>query len=700
MELLFIPVLLVPLLILGVVAYLIHYMSGKDTGTAKMREVAVAIRTGARAYLRRQNLTAFLVGLVIALILYLSLDYPRDSVPYISGGFLFGALCSMLAGYMGMSTSTMANVRTTQAARSRGLGEALKIAFRGGAVNGLAIMALSILGVVILYLVCGDPMMLVGFGFGASLIGLFAQVGGGIYTKSADVGADLVGKLEEGIPEDDPRNPAVIADLVGDSVGDCAGRGADIFESYSDNNIGMMILGAGVAASGGYASIGYVLLPLVVGLIGLVGALVGVAIVGTAERGDPMRAINRGYGATALIVAVGSLVVVYCLIGGETPNAWVYWVDLMLGLGVVGLIGLSTQYYTSYRYRPVKKMAEAARAGPAINIIMGMGYGMESTVIPMISVVVAILVSFFLTTRVMAVETGTWGGLLTGFYGIGATTLGMLSMTAIVIASDTYGPITDNAAGIAEMSGLRREAREALDGLDAIGNTTKALTKGYAMGCAALSAFILFAAFIEAIHIMRPEIGFEFMSLINPKVIVGLLLGGLIPYAFSAMTIKAVATGSFGVVAEVRRQFDEIAGLREGKKGVHPDYVRCVDISTKTAIKKMTAPTLLGVIMPLAVGLLLGPDVLGAFILSATISGALLAIYMFNAGGAWDNAKKYIEAGHLGGKGTPTHAAAVIGDMVGDPLKDTSGPSLHILIKLINIVALTYVPVFVVYALL
>ncbi len=684
------------------VLYLIRFTGRKDPGTPRMREIAKVIREGAKAYLRRQNLTAFIVAVVIAALLYGTIDWTAHrGIPYTAASYISGTLCSMLAGYVGMRTSTLANVRTTAAAKSTGLKDALKIAFRGGAVTGLSITSLSILGITAIYYIYGqNPDLLIGFGFGASLMALFAQVGGGIYTKSADVGADLAGKIEEGIPEDDPRNPAVIADQVGDNVGDCAGRGADLFESYADNNIGMMILGAGLAeAFAGASKPAYVLFPLIIGAIGLIATIVGVMTVRVRKSIDPMKAINVGLLVTGVIVAVFSgIVVVYLL------KDLVIYVNILIGLVATVLISFFIQYYTSENHKPVRDIAESSKGGPALTIITGLSRGLESTVLPVMVIIAAILVSFLVTVNFgqhvsVRGQIKDWNDLIYGFYGIASTALGMLSMTAIVMASDTYGPITDNAAGIAEMSGVKHEVRDVLDSLDSIGNTTKAVTKGFAMGCASLSAFILFSAYLHFVKSLSSQFDWHmFMNLTRPDVIIGLFVGGMIAFAFSALTIRAVASGAFKMVEEVRRQFKAIPGLREGK--ANPDYTTCVDISTKTAIKKMILPTLLALISPILTGFVLGPDALGAFLLSATVSGVLLAVFMFNAGGQWDNAKKYIESGHLGGKGTPTHAAAVVGDTVGDPLKDTAGPSLHILVKMINIVALTFLPLFIAFNIL
>ena len=672
--------LIASIVALGVIAYLITYIKKKPAGTEKMKEIAEAIRIGAKAYLKRQNTTIAMVAAIIAIGLYIYDFISHGGAPYYSLAFILGAAASALAGYIGMNISTIAHVRTTEAARNHNLPEATKIAFRGGAVTGLGITSISILGVTILYYVYSsvtgtpDPELIVSFGFGASLVGLFAQLGGGIYTKGADVGADISGKVEEGIPEDDPRNPAVIADLVGDNVGDCAGRGADLFESFTDNNIGAMILGLALAAYFGFEG---VVFPLVAGAIGIVASIIGILAVGTIKKDNPMMSINIGYVLMGVIAAILFYISVVLMLGGKL----IFFVDIVIGIITAVLVGLLIQYYTSYQYRPVKSIAEAAKTGPATNVITGLAVGMKSTGLPLIVLSAAIIISYIVS-----------GGLTDhklGFYGIAMATLGMLSMTSIIMSSDTFGPITDNAGGIAEMSGLGEDVRKITDMLDSIGNTTKAITKGYAMGCATLSAFVLFASYLEIVSERIPEFT---INLTSPVIILGLFLGGIVPFIFSAYAIEAVGKSAFKIVEEVRRQFREIPGLREGK--AKPRYDVAVDIATKSGIKGMIIPGLVGIISPIVVGILFGVETLAAFLLSATVTGVILAIFMFNAGGAWDNAKKYIETGVFGGKGSDTHKAAVVGDTVGDPLKDTSGPSLHILVKLLNIIALTLVVLF------
>jgi len=672
--------LVASLVALGIIAYLITYIKKKPAGTEKMKEIAEAIRIGAKAYLKRQNTTIAIVAAIIAICLYIYDFINHGGAPYYSLAFILGAAASALAGYIGMNISTIAHVRTTEAARNHNLPEATKIAFRGGAVTGLGITSISILGVTLLYYLYSsitgtlNPELIVSFGFGASLVGLFAQLGGGIYTKGADVGADISGKVEEGIPEDDPRNPAVIADLVGDNVGDCAGRGADLFESFTDNIIGAMILGLALAAYFGFEG---VVFPLVAGAIGIVASIVGILAVGTIKKDDPMMSINIGYVLMGVTAAILFYISVVLMLGGKL----IFFVDIVIGIITAVLVGLLIQYYTSYQYRPVKSIAEAAKTGPATNVITGLAVGMKSTGLPLIVLSAAIIISYIVS-----------GGLTDhklGFYGIAMATLGMLSMTSIIMSSDTFGPITDNAGGIAEMSGLGEDVRKITDMLDSIGNTTKAITKGYAMGCATLSAFVLFASYLEIVSRRVPSFTIDLTS---PVTILGLFLGGIVPFIFSAYAIEAVGKAAFKIVEEVRRQFREIPGLREGK--AKPRYDVAVDIATKAGIRGMIIPGLVGIISPIIVGKLFGVETLAAFLLSATVTGVILAIFMFNAGGAWDNAKKYIETGVFGGKGSDTHKAAVVGDTVGDPLKDTSGPSLHILVKLLNIIALTLVVLF------
>ena len=612
-------------------------------------------------------------------------------------------MCSGIAGLIGMFVAVRANIRTASAARSS-LNRALQIALRGGAVSGLFVVAMSLLGVGGLYTIVHAfavvpperiPLLIVGYGFGASFVALFAQLGGGIYTKAADVGADLVGKVEAGIPEDDPRNPAVIADLVGDNVGDCAGRGADLFESTAAENIGAMILGAGLAAAnptafGGLAMLAVILFPLVVRAFGLVASIIGILIVRSREDEDPMHALNRGYMATAVLAAAGFTGGTWWLLNPVTaPHAWWHF-------AVCGVIGIATsiafvyitQYYTEYRYRPVQSIAAASVTGPATNIIAGFAVALECTALPTFAIGVAIIASY---------KIGAASGLEhAGLFGTAVATMGMLGTAAYILAMDTFGPITDNAGGVIEMSHQPEDIRRRTDRLDAVGNTTKALTKGYAIGSAALAAFLLFSAYLDEVRALGSPLAAVDIS--KPEVFVGGLLGAMLVFWFSALAIGAVTRAAVSVIKEVRRQFQADPGILKGTS--KPDYGRAVDIVTVGALKEMVAPGLLAVGMPIAVGLVfklfhVGAEAVAAFLMVGTIGGILVATMLNNGGGAWDNAKKYIETGQYGGKGGAPHKAAVVGDTVGDPFKDTAGPSLHVLIKLLSTVTLVLAPLFV-----
>jgi K(+)-stimulated pyrophosphate-energized sodium pump len=613
--------------------------------------------------------------------------------------FVFGALCSVIAGYVGMWVSIRANIRTASAVRTS-LNDGLRIALRGGAVSGLFVVAMSLLGVGGLYALLQAmghdpqkiPFTIVGYGFGASFVALFAQLGGGIYTKAADVGADLVGKVEAGIPEDDPRNPAVIADLVGDNVGDCAGRGADLFESTAAENIGAMILGVGLFP---YFGISGVLFPLVARAFGLVASIVGIMIVKTDEKGDPMAALNRGYYVASILAIAGFFISTKWLLAvdpalhPEAASAWLYF----FFCGVIGIVTAQafvyiTQYYTEYKYRPVKSIADASQTGPATNIIAGISVGLECTAIPVVVISAAIIASYYL---------GNMSGVPhAGLFGTAVATMGMLGTAAYILAMDTFGPITDNAGGIVEMSQQPEEVRRKTDRLDAVGNTTKALTKGYAIGSAALAAFLLFSAYLD--EVAHYGLKLESVNIARPEVFVGGLLGAMLVFLFSALAIRAVGKAAYYVINEVRKQFRENPGILKGT--AKPDYGRCVDIVTVGALKEMIAPGLLAVGMPIAVGIIfrlfgVGAEAVAALLMVGTIAGILLATFFNNGGGAWDNAKKFIETGQYGGKGSDTHKAAVVGDTVGDPFKDTAGPSLHVLIKLLSTITLVLAPLFV-----
>jgi K(+)-stimulated pyrophosphate-energized sodium pump len=716
---------------------------GHNTGTPEMRVISNAIREGAEAFLKRQYRTIGLLAVVLAIVLFVGYHLSARTAPFAAKtvvSFLVGATCSGLAGFTGMYVSIRANIRTASAARSS-LNRALQMALRGGAVTGLVVVALSLLGVGALFLFFGGlehpqavPYQLVGFGFGASLVALFAQLGGGIYTKAADVGADLVGKVEAGIPEDDPRNPAVIADLVGDNVGDCAGRGADIFESTAAENVGAMILGAALYPVFGVKGI---LFPLIVHAINLVASIVGVAVVKTTETEDPMTALDRGFYLTSTLALIGFAFAVHAMLNGPGV-AWLW----LLACGVVGLATAFlfvwiTQYYTEARYRPVKSIAEASLTGPATNIIAGLAVGMETPAVPVIVISAALLLSYYCGVQGLAGVDGV-GDYAKGIYGTAIATMGMLSCAAYILAMDTFGPITDNAGGIIEMSDQPHSIRERTDKLDAAGNTTKALTKGYAIGSASLAAFLLFSAYLEEIRqIVQEKVthaggfmpaGWTFtnINLAEIPVFVGALLGAMLTYLFSSLAIKAVGRTAQKVVQDVRDQFRENPGIMLGTS--KPNYARCVHIVTGAALKEMVLPGVLAVALPVAVGLisrnfsvhygansgrmlasavaqvpsingvpvnLAGAQAVAGLLMVGTISGILLAMLMNNGGGAWDNAKKFIETGQYGGKRSEAHKAAVVGDTVGDPFKDTAGPSLHVLIKLLATITLVLAPLFV-----
>ena len=650
------PVLAVVALLFAV--YKIAFVSKQDAGTDRMKEIAASINEGAKAFLFAEYkiLAIFIVVLFLAIGLFLGENSWITAVC-----FLCGALFSILAGYVGMNVATKANVRTANAARTSGMNKALSVAFSGGSVMGMCVVGLGLLGASVLYMIIGKLDVLFGFSLGASSIALFARVGGGIYTKAADVGADLVGKVEAGIPEDDPRNPAVIADNVGDNVGDVAGMGADLFESYVGAIISAMTLGA-VAFSGSKG----VVFPLVIAACGILASVIATFFVRGTEGANPHKALKMGSYVSALLVVIASVIFSKVMLGGFGAA-----IAIISGLVVGLVIGIVTEVYTSGDYKFVKKIAQQSETGSATTIISGTAVGMMSTWIP----VVLICLGIFLAYK------------FAGIYGIALAAVGMLSTTGITVAVDAYGPIADNAGGIAEMSGLDHSVREITDKLDAVGNTTAAMGKGFAIGSAALTALALFVSFTQATGLTADSV-----ALTNPNVVIGLLIGGMLPFVFSAMTMDSVSKAAYSMIEEVRRQFREIPGVMEGT--TKPDYKTCVAISTTSALKEMLVPGIMAVVVPLLVGIVLGSTALAGLLAGSLVSGVMLAMFMSNAGGAWDNAKKYIEEGNHGGKGSEAHKAAVVGDTVGDPFKDTSGPSINILIKLMTVVSTVFAAIF------
>ncbi|MBE0512162.1 sodium-translocating pyrophosphatase [Candidatus Bathyarchaeota archaeon] len=665
-----------------VAAYLFVYVNKQDSGTAKMREIARAIQEGANAFLKREFLYLTVFVAVVATVLTIFLP----NGPIMGVAYIFGSICSGLAGYFGMIVALKANVRSANAAKE-GLNKAFPIAFRGGAVMGLSVVGLALLGISVVYYLTGDPGIVLGFSFGASAWALFAKAGGGIYTKTADVGADLVGKVEMNIPEDDPRNPAVIADNVGDNVGDVAGMGADLFDSYVASIVAVMILAVGLAPGISSFDNPFVNLPLIFAGLGILASILGVAIVRVGKKGNPGKALNWGTYITCGIFIVMTLFVTLYL--QQDIETWAQsslesslhpfqvWGALVVGLVAGVVIGITTDYFTSIDRAPAIRTAEASQTGAAINIITGFSYGLVSMFPPLLGIGIASGVAYGLA----------------GVYGVGIAAVGMLSIVGMIVAGDAYGPIVDNAKGIAEQSGLEEEVIDIADRLDAAGNTAKAITKGFAIGAAGLTVLALLAAFQE----ISGATGFDLM---NPLVLTGALIGIAMPPLFSALVMLGVGKNAFTMIEEIRRQFREIPGLKEGKEGVKPDYATCVDIATKGALKELILPSVLSIVVTLVVGFVGGIEALGGYLGGSIFSGLIFALLMANAGGLWDNAKKYIEAGAFGGKGSDPHKAAVVGDTVGDPFKDTAGPSLNTMITVMSLVASVFAPLIVMYALL
>lgn len=692
--------------------YLVFYLRSQDPGNEKMTSIATAVRQGADAFLSREYRVIAPIAVIIAVLIYVFIDIPLKTGGVTAVGFLIGAALSAAAGYIGMAVTVRTSSRTAQAAR-KGLGNALTLAYRGGGVMGMAVVGFGLLGVSVFYLafsktIVSTPAVVAGLGFGASLIAMFMRVSGGIYTKAADVGADLVGKTEAGIPEDDPRNPAVIADNVGDNVGDCAGMGADVYESFVVTAIAALILGALITSSPPAKLLSLIssnqllVFPLLLGVAGIIGSILGGLYIRNSIKKNPMGALNIALVIAAIIAVVIDFGFTRLIFGGNNLGYYLLG-SAVVGLVVVIVIERVADYFTSYRFKPVIGIAEASQTGPATNFLAGFSTGLQSTAPSAIVLVLAILVSYYLGYE------GSGGNVLIGVYSTAIATMAELSLTGVVMSIDSFGPITDNANGIVEMAGLESGVREVTDELDAVGNTTKATTKAFAIMSAALAAVSIFEAFQNEVnkqivlHNLFSKYGLTSggtltFVLTDPLVIVGLFIGSLLPFYFSSFLIQAVQRAAFKMVNEVRRQFKEIPGIMEGTG--KPDYAKCVDISTQAAIRELAKPASLAIITPLAVGFILGPLALGGLLIGSVVSGVFLAFMMTNGGAAWDNAKKYIELGNLGGKKTPVHAAAVMGDTVGDPFKDTAGPAINSLIKVLNTISIVFVSAIVLYALI
>lgn len=649
--------------------YMFLYVNKQESGTARMQEIAAAIKEGATAYLKRQNLTLAVFVVVMALVVGVAFGYRNHAYGLSASlAYMFGSFCSTLAAFLGMHAAIRANVKTANAART-GLNKAFPVAFSGGAVMGFSIVGLALLGISLLYYIFQDPTTILYFSFGASALALFAKAGGGIYTKTADVGADLVGKVEIGIPEDDPRNPAVVADNVGDNVGDVAGMGADLVDSYIASVIAAMIIGW--ETSGASREI-YTVLPVLIASAGIFASVLGTVFVRISEKGNPGGALNRGTFSTCFIFAIFTFLLTY-YVGLERQQALGVFFATSAGLVAGVVIGVTTDYFTSIDRPPVLKTAEVSKTGAAINILTGFSYGIMSIVPPLLGICSATLASWYLASA--------YG--VHPVYGIAVAAVGMLSIVGMIISADAYGPIADNAKGIAEQAGLGKDVIEISDRLDAAGNTSKAITKGFAIGAAALTVLALFAAYAEIVKIQTIDIT-------KPEVISGVFIGGMMPPVLSALLILAVGKNAFRMIEEIRRQFRDIRGLMEGR--AKPDYARCVDIAAKGALKELLLPCVLAIIAPLATGFVLGREALGGFLAGSIVTGIIFALFMANSGGAWDNAKKYIEAGNFGGEGSEAHKAAVVGDTVGDPFKDTAGPSLNTMITVMSLVASVFAP--------